>query len=157
MIKNNLILFKNTPEKKYSENWRINYRDGSPVVQFATLLEFLKIAQAREVSVKVFTNPFHRYFWDLLRENDLYEMHGIWLEKLVSQIRDDGFTNVEFWDFSSDQRFSNESPPAAGSGVAPLKWFWEPAHYRRELGDLGPARPGRGERGAAVHAKGVGR
>ena len=32
--------------------------------------------------------------------------------------------------------FTEESVPAAGVRSGPLRWFWEPSHYRSELGDL---------------------
>jgi hypothetical protein len=47
-----------------------------------------------------------------------------------------GRNNVTLWDFTDFDRYSSEDIdllPARGKG---LQWFWEPAHYRKELGDI---------------------
>jgi hypothetical protein len=44
--------------------------------------------------------------------------------------------SVPLWDFNAVDSYSTESPPAAHDRRSMLRWFWEPAHYRRELGDL---------------------
>ena len=55
------------------------------------------------------------------------------MEDLVRKHED---SSIIFWDFSGDSSFIHEAIPAAGVRSGPLQWFWEPAHYRRQLGDL---------------------
>ena len=43
---------------------------------------------------------------------------------------------VELWDFSTINPLSTEHPPAPGDKRTIMQWFWEPAHYREEYGDL---------------------
>lgn len=42
--------------------------------------------------------------------------------------------SAQLWDFSVMSDFITED--VITSGKTPLKWFWEPAHYRKRLGDL---------------------
>jgi hypothetical protein len=123
-------------ESKYSQNWSIRYSDDSRSRDFAILGKFLKIAASRGVQVTIFTNPFHEQFWDLLRDNELYQMHQMWLVELQAFVSTASSVDVPLWDFSADSQYIHEKVPAGGVKSGPLTWFWEPAHYRKELGDL---------------------
>ncbi len=122
-------------EAKYAKPWGLSYRDGSLARDFAILDEFLDIAESREIRVTLFTNPFHENFWSLLRRQGLHDLHDQWLGMLVEHTRRRAASAV-LWDFSMDSEFIHEKVPAPGVKSGPLRWFWEPSHYRRELGDL---------------------
>ena len=129
----------NELENKYSQAWDFKYLDGSPAAEFDVLLKFLQITAAKKIDVVLFTNPFHDRFWDILRVNSLYEKHSEWLEELESLVLAFSLIHknrVALWDFSGESPFIHESVPDSNSVKVPLKWFWEPAHYRRQLGDL---------------------
>ena len=109
------------------------------MTEFDVLREFLQIAAAKNIEVVLFTNPFHERFWDILRANSLYDNHNQWLEELDSLIRKFSSIHknvVTLWDFSGESPFIHEPVPYNSSVKVPLEWFWEPAHYRRQLGDL---------------------
>ncbi|MCP5230006.1 hypothetical protein [Accumulibacter sp.] len=121
---------------KYSHNWALRHEDGSLSEDFSVLDKFLDIAEERDVRVIMFTNPFHEQFWQVLKDRQLAGQHQEWLNIITERLQRRGRKNVEFWDFSADSSYIHETVPGAGVKRAPLKWFWEPAHYRRELGDL---------------------
>lgn len=123
-------------KEKYSQSWSLRYEDGSLSSDFSVLDRFLDVAEEKGVRVIMFTNPFHEQFWRLLKDEQLAEQHQEWLELIVDRLQKRGSDNVEFWDFSADSAYIHESVPGAGVKGDALKWFWEPAHYRRELGDL---------------------
>ena len=123
-------------EKKYSKNWSLKYSDTTLSQSFLVLEEFLDIAKREGVKVTVFTNPFHQQFWDLLQENNLYDAHQVWLDKIKSIIATSEPKNISLWDFSVDSMYIHEDVPNRNLKGNPLTWFWEPAHYRKELGDL---------------------
>jgi hypothetical protein len=122
--------------KKYSQGWSLRYEDGSLSVDFAVLDKFLDITDAMGIRVIIFTNPFHEQFWQVLKDEKLFGQHQEWLEIITNGLRRRGGDNVEFWDFSADSSYIHEPVPDVGAKHEPVKWFWEPAHYRRELGDL---------------------
>lgn len=123
-------------ENKYSQGWSLKYSNGSPSQSFAILARFLEIAEKKGVKVILFTNPFHQKFWGLLRDNNLYEMHQVWLNEVQALISNAGSPNTSLWNFSIDSEYIHEKVPANNLKGNPLTWFWEPAHYRKELGDL---------------------
>ena len=42
---------------------------------------------------------------------------------------------VPIWDFSGYRGFTADPVPAKGD-PRPMVWYWEPSHFRKELGDL---------------------
>ncbi len=97
---------------------------------------FLDFATARGMAVTVFVNPLHQAFWQLMESNGHMPLYEDWLQetrKLLEKYADSG---VAFWDFSQPSAYNSEPVPTAGGEAGALQWFWEPSHYRRELGDL---------------------
>ncbi len=121
-------------EEKYSHRWSLVGDQLSS--DFRALNKFLKIAGSRGVQVTLFTNPFHEKFWDLMKQNNLYDMHQEWLNQLMQLVKKADIPSVHVWDFSGDSKYIHETVPNHGVKSGPLRWFWEPAHYRKELGDL---------------------
>ena len=123
-------------ENKYSKGWSLRYHNDSPSQSFAMLANFLEIAKKKKIKVILFTNPFHQKFWALLRDNNLYEMHQLWLNEVKTLVSNVDSPHTSLWDFSTDPRYINEEIPASHLKGNPLTWFWEPTHYRKALGDL---------------------
>lgn len=123
-------------QTKYSRPWFLRDSQGQLNTAFAEIDAFLEIAAARGIKVYLFTNPFHDSFWELLRTRNHMPAYLDWMQSMEKLVRDHRGASIEFWDFSSDSPYIHESVPAAGVRSGPLQWFWEPAHYRRELGDI---------------------
>lgn len=121
---------------KYSRPWYFRDAQGQPNRAVGELNAFLDIAAAQGTKVYLFTNPFHDSFWELLRDQGHMPAYEDWMQELESLLRKRRGGAVEFWDFARDSAYIHERVPAAGVRSGPLQWFWEPAHYRQELGDL---------------------
>ncbi len=108
------------------------YADGRRGQPLLALRNFLQWAKDEDVEVVLFVNPYHVDYLILV------EMSGYWplFEEWKRQLTD---ITVEFdvplWDFNAVDAYSTESPPPPRDRRSMLRWFWEPAHYRRELGD----------------------
>ncbi len=122
--------------EKYSRPWYVRDSQGQLNAQFGELGRFLDITAARGIKVYLFTNPFHESFWDLMRSQGHMPAYNDWMSAIETLVRKHPEGSVALWDFSRDSTYIHETVPAAGVRSGPLKWFWEPAHYRRELGDL---------------------
>ncbi|WP_163836283.1 hypothetical protein [Spartinivicinus ruber] len=107
---------------------------GNRSTDFDELENFIQIAKQKQISVKLFTNPFHNDYWKLINKYKLNNKYQQWLKILTDILETSKHPRLEFWDFASDRRFSNEQPTKT-KGKA-LKWFWEPSHYRKSLGDI---------------------
>ena len=123
-------------ESKYLSGWSLSYNNGQLSQDFAYLEEFLSRVTKRGIKVIVFTNPLHERFWELMGRAELMPQYSIFLNEVQSIILRSGNQNVDFWDFSGDSPYIHEDVPKTGAAGEGLKWFWEPAHYKKELGDL---------------------
>ncbi len=121
---------------KYSMPWYLRNADGQLDPAFQDVDAFLAIAAERGIKVYLFTNPFHERFWDMLRSQGHMPSYEDWMRSIEALARRYDDTSVAFWDFSQDSMYIHETVPAAGIKSGPLHWFWEPAHYRQELGAL---------------------
>ncbi|CAA0123399.1 Uncharacterised protein [Halioglobus japonicus] len=122
--------------RKYSRPWYFHDSKQQPNAAMKELARFLDIAAARGIKVYLFTNPFHQDYWALFSSQGHMQAYNDWMTSLetLASAYPDG--SVELWDFSGDSPFIHETVPAAGVLSGPLQWFWEPAHYRSELGEL---------------------
>ena len=103
----------------------------------ADIRAIVALCKARGTRLVLFINPVHA---DMLETFDLlgfWSGFEDWKRQLATVIaaaagpQDRGL--IELWDFSGYDAYSGESVPAAGR--AQLKWFWEPSHYTKALGD----------------------
>lgn len=121
---------------KYSQPWYLRDADGQLNSAFEDLDAFLSLVGERGIRVYLFTNPFHDLYWQMLRDQGHMPTYEDWrrsIEDLANRHKDN---SVVLWDFSMDSAYLHESVPAGGVKSGALQWFWEPAHYRQQLGDL---------------------
>ena len=118
---------------RYQGEWYL--RDG-PASEFADLDWFLDRAAAEGIRVTLFTNPFHQEYWRLLEARGLLQLHSEWIAQVQSLAARHPAAVAALWDFSAHSAYIDEPVPPAAFRGPPLDWFWEPAHYRRQLGDL---------------------
>jgi len=121
---------------KYSRPWYLRDSAGRLDPGFADLDAFLSTMSARGIKVYMFTNPFHGMYWQLFRAQGHMAVYEDWMRSMMELSARHRDTIVAFWDFSQDSPYLREEVPASGVKSGPLDWFWEPAHYRRQLGDL---------------------
>ncbi|MEM9253820.1 MAG: hypothetical protein AAGA91_00150 [Pseudomonadota bacterium] len=135
-------------ELVYRRELFLRYPGETSSRRFEDIAEFLSLMRSQGVTVYVFINPFHQLYWDMLERYDLTPLYDDWLKTLSDILATYADANLQWWDFSRVEPYVSEPVPAPGVRSGPLQWFWEPAHYRRELGDrmlesmLGPGCPG---------------
>jgi hypothetical protein len=123
-------------QKKYSTVWYLRDADGRLDPAFQDLDVFLTITAARGIKVYLFTNPFHEKFWELLQNEGHMSSYEDWMKSMEDLVQKHQNEGVIFWNFSEDSSYIHEVIPAEGVKSGPLQWFWEPAHYRQQLGEL---------------------
>jgi hypothetical protein len=73
---------------------------------------------------------------------EIYRQAGLWpyieqlkvdLTKLVADAHSDTITA---WDFVEYAPYTTEKVPPPGDRVTRLRWFWEPVHFQRALGEI---------------------
>ncbi len=123
-------------QTQYNRPLYLHDERGELVQQFIDLTDFLDIAAQRNIEVVLFNNPLHEQFWQIMDDLGHGTLNEEWLSTLQAILRQRGDARVQLWDFSHDSYFIHEPLPPTGERSGPLQWFWEPSHYRRELGDL---------------------
>ena len=78
-------------------------------------------------------NPLHAEYLLLLDAAGLWPQMEEW-RRIIAQIGRD--QSVPVWDFNLFDPYSTQSIASLAPRGEGLKWFWEPSHYRQELGDL---------------------
>ncbi|MCH9672853.1 MAG: hypothetical protein K0U93_15560 [Gammaproteobacteria bacterium] len=96
---------------------------------FELLRRFLDDSKRRGITVTLFINPYHADYLDLITYADYWERFEEWKRVLATLAHD---AQTPLWDFSGYDTFSTDNRPVPPLNA--LRWFWEPAHYRAELG-----------------------
>ncbi len=125
-----------TLETRFARPASLRDASGAPGQSYDDLLAFIEHASSNDLSIVLFTNPFHDHYWALLREHGLMPMYADWVALMSSIAAAVPGADISFWDFSQDSQYIHEVVPPAGAKTGPLQWFWEPSHYRSDLGDL---------------------
>ena len=119
-----------------SKQWVIKVQETAPYSPtFAHLGRLIKVAKEKQVDIVFFINPYHFSYLHTLADNNQWSNFQVWKKTLVNYLsimQGDEFT---LWDFSGESDFVNEGVPLANPKQQ-MQWFWEPAHYKKELGDI---------------------
>ena len=102
-------------------------------IQFESVRQLLMFAKDRNVDIVLFINPYHADYLSIIQIAGLWDKFADW-KRLLANIADE--FDFPLWDFSGYNQFSNPPPPVIGDNKTILEWFWEPAHYRSEYGNL---------------------
>lgn len=106
---------------------------GESSTQFKSLEHFLNTIDHQKSEVYLFINPYHTDYLSAIYTNGLWEQFEQWKWRLVEIANR---YKVPLWDFSVITPYNSEPSPSADVGAGVLKWFWEPAHYKREVGNM---------------------
>ena len=102
-------------------------------LQYESVRQTLHLAQINNIKIVLFINPYHSDYLTIIQLAGLWDQFLLWkrqLTKLAEKF------NAPLWDFSGFNKLSNLQPPELGNKKTLLQWFWEPAHYRNQYGNL---------------------
>ena len=105
---------------------------GHRTMPLEALRNFLEWAHSHGVDVVLFINPYHSDYLIQIAMAGKWSLFEEWKRELASMAEEYA---VPLWDFNAFDRYSTETPPPLNDKHSELHWFWEPAHYRHELGD----------------------
>ncbi|MFV0278429.1 MAG: hypothetical protein ACK5HY_14770 [Parahaliea sp.] len=110
----------------------INPANGEGSADYAALEDFLAEMSGRGIRVQLFISPYHISYLHLLDDLGMTGDFLAWKRKLVQTVERVS-PAIELWDFSGPSSYIHEPVPADSRQA--MQWYWEPAHYRRVLGD----------------------
>jgi len=105
------------------------------------LQTLMRLCRAEKVRVVIVLYPSHAELLELYRAAGLWSQFEQWkreLTRLVDQEHAAAPAGVapELWDFAGFTSLTAEPVPAAGDTKSAMRWYWEPAHFKKELGEL---------------------
>ncbi|WP_428485654.1 hypothetical protein [Rhodopila sp.] len=106
-----------------------------PLPNLGIVVDMMALAQTHDVKLTLVITPHHA---DAL---ELYWRNGLWprVEQLKTELAALAASkgrNVVLWDFMDYSRFSTEAVPPQGDRRTPMRWFWEPTHFKKQLGRI---------------------
>jgi hypothetical protein len=103
---------------------------------FSYLASIVRVCHRDGVDLRLVLAPRHVAGW---RREEL-EWTGEWkrevLQTVCSVAGEASAAPFPVWDFNYVNPFTTEPVPAAGDLVSLPRWFWDPSHFRRELGEV---------------------
>ncbi|OFI34066.1 hypothetical protein BFC17_21190 [Alteromonas lipolytica] len=132
LFKQKLSSLKTRLENKHLSYRPAQWKGMGP--GFEMLAELIDRAVANEIELTLFINPYHYSYLQLLKDLGYWPDYLAWKRQLA------GFVNQQFkqqrlFDFSGFNQYTKE-PVNLSQPKVEMEWFWEPSHYRKELGDL---------------------
>jgi len=110
----------------------IRNRNGD-APSFAYLEEILSEADRHHVKVDVVTYPYHVVQLLLFENLGLWPAFDEW-KKLLSRVAS-SHPDVRFWDFAVVDDFTRQPVPSPTARPGASPWYWEPSHFKRQLGE----------------------
>ncbi|MFO1432179.1 MAG: hypothetical protein U1F76_18880 [Candidatus Competibacteraceae bacterium] len=131
------VLFKQKNNQVINQllghDWSIYHKGFLWSAELEALRQFIKYAKARKIKLTVFINPYHADYLNSIQQTSQWPLFEEWKRAITKLVNEQ--EGVELWDFSGFNRYTVEEPPGADNTHTVMQWFWEPAHYRKELGD----------------------
>lgn len=122
-------------DKLTQQAWRLESKEGSPISpKFEKLAQLIKQAHKRNIELKLFINPYHYTYLQKINDLGHFELYLDWKKKLSTFMGMKENRHISVIDFSGFNHFTT-SAPQLNEPFKPMQWYWEPAHYKRELGD----------------------
>ena len=99
--------------------------------KFAQLHSLITLCKEKDISFKIFINPYHFSYLHALKQAGYWEKFLQWKYALVEFFKQEQLSHISLWDFSLINARTTEKIGEKED----LQWFWEPAHYKRSYGD----------------------
>lgn len=104
-----------------------------PLPNIGIIADIIAYAAANQVGLTLVLAPHHADAFEI------YWRYGLWprVEQIKTELAEVAAAgNVTLWDFMDYSSFTTEGVPPAGDRRSPTSWFWEPTHYKKQLGQL---------------------
>ena len=113
--------------------------DSSPPLDLVRRIVRASVTHGTELHLVIY--PYHSQLLTLYDAAGLWPAFEEWKRHIADVVAKEaaaalGPGKVVLWDFSGFHRFALESVPSKNDRTADMRWYWEAAHFRKELGDL---------------------
>jgi hypothetical protein len=111
-----------------------NWEDLGP--KFVLLKQLIRVAQQSGIKLTLFINPYHISYLQLLKDLNYWSDFLLWKVHLNQLLRSQELNgSVSAYDFSGINNITSEKVQLDKPNQR-MQWFWEPAHYTSEAGNI---------------------
>ena len=107
-----------------------------PMPNMNLIEEMIRFCRAHDISLTLILASSHADALEIYRRGGLWprvEQIKVDLADLVTKANDPSITA---WDFVEYAPWTTETLPPPGDRTTPIRWFWEPVHFKRALGEV---------------------
>lgn len=118
------------------------YSHGSTTsVELDQLRRLIALCRSSGINLLLYIHPYHAHIMEGYRMSGLWESFEEWKRAVVKIVAEDAAEHsarhpLELWDFSGYNEITTERIPTDSKRVQPMQWYWDPGHYKREVGEL---------------------
>ena len=115
---------------------RLMAKPGVAIAQLETVRKLIAICREKGIALDLALPPVHAEFLRLLDLAGLWPRYLAMRTALADTVAQEGGGHVHLWNFMGFNPYSTEPVPQLGKRAPALRWFWEPNHFRPELGQM---------------------
>lgn len=113
---------------------------GGELTGLDQLRALIRFAHREHIDLNMLVSPSHGMHWLLIDELGLLNRFED-LRRVLVNINDQEALLAKsapfpILDFSGINAYSNEPVPNEDSNNSSMRWFWDPVHYKKEVGDI---------------------
>jgi hypothetical protein len=105
-------------------------------LEFEAIKQAIKLAVDKNISLTVFINPYHYTYLEIIRKAGYWDEFELFKKSLRDTVKQYGKGKVTLWDFALYSNYTVTLEPKRKDDTQETHWFWEPSHYKAELGEL---------------------
>jgi hypothetical protein len=111
--------------------------EASPLDELGRILE---IARRHRIDLRLAISPSHAYLTEAAHAAGLWPLFGEWLreltERLEAEAKRAGAEPFPLWDFTGYGPWTGEDVPDRNDPATTMRWYVDPSHFTRDLGNL---------------------
>ena len=115
---------------------RLSVKPGVAIAQLDVVRKLIATCRERGIALDLALPPVHADFLRLLDLAGLWPRYLAMRTVLADTVAQEGGGQVHLWNFMGFDSYSTEPVPPLGKRASALRWFWEPNHFRPELGQM---------------------
>ncbi|NOQ15587.1 MAG: hypothetical protein GQ581_00850, partial [Methyloprofundus sp.] len=96
----------------------------------------IQLAHAKNIHLTLFINAYHYTYLETIKNAGYWSQFEQFKRSLAETVQKYGNNKVALWDFALYSNYTVAAVPQKNASKTALHWFWEPAHYKAELGEL---------------------
>jgi len=105
-------------------------------VELEGIKRTIQLAADKNINLTIFINPYHYTYLETIQNAGYWPELEKFKGSLTDTVKKYGQGKVALWDFALYSNYTVSPVPQKNTDTQSFHWFWEPAHYKTELGEL---------------------